>query len=76
MGAIVPQQAIRAGRVDEFMIHVIPVLLGEGKRLFDHLGGRVDLERTQVVAAPEGVTHIRFRAIRSPATPIMGSSAR
>jgi dihydrofolate reductase len=64
MGAIVPQQAIRAGLVDEFMIHVIPVLLGEGKRLFDHLGGRVDLERTQVVAAPEGVTHIRFRVIR------------
>jgi dihydrofolate reductase len=64
MGAIVPQQAIRAGLVDEFMIHLIPVLLGEGKRLFDHLGGRVDLERTQVVEAPEGVTHIRFRVIR------------
>jgi dihydrofolate reductase len=64
MGAIVPQQAIGAGLVDEFMIHLIPVLLGEGKRLFDHLGGRVDLERTQVVEAPEGVTHIRFRVIR------------
>jgi dihydrofolate reductase len=64
MGAIVPQQAIAAGLVDEFMIHLIPVLLGEGKRLFDHLGGRVDLERTQVVEAPEGVTHIRFRVIR------------
>jgi hypothetical protein len=46
------------------MIHLIPVLLGEGKRLFDHLGGRVDLDRTQVVAAPEGVTHIRFRVNR------------
>ena len=33
MGAIVPQQAIRAGLVDEFVIHLIPVLLGEGKRL-------------------------------------------
>jgi dihydrofolate reductase len=64
MGAIVPQQAIRAGLVDEFVIHLIPVLLGEGKRLFDHLGGRVDLERTQVIEAPEGVTHIRFRVIR------------
>jgi len=64
MGAIVPQQAIRAGLVDEFMIHLIPVLLGEGKRLFDHLGGRVDLERTQVVEAPEGVTHLRFRVVR------------
>jgi dihydrofolate reductase len=64
MGAVVPQQAIRAGMVDEFMIHLIPVLLGEGKRLFDHLGGRVDLDRTEVVEAPEGVTHIRFRVIR------------
>ena len=64
MGAIVPQQAIRAGLIDEFVIHLIPVLLGEGKRLFDHLGGRVDLERTHVVEAPEGVTHLRFRVIR------------
>jgi dihydrofolate reductase len=64
MGAIVPQQAIRSGLVDEFVIHLIPVLLGEGKRLFDHLGSRVDLQRTQVVEAPEGVTHLRFRVIR------------
>jgi dihydrofolate reductase len=64
MGAIVPQQAIRAGLVDEFLITVIPVLLGEGKRLFEHLGGRVDLERIQVVEAPEGVTHMRFRVVR------------
>jgi dihydrofolate reductase len=64
MGADVPQQAIRAGLLDELVIHLIPVLLGEGKRLFDHLGGRVDLERTQVVEAPEGVTHLRFRVIR------------
>jgi dihydrofolate reductase len=64
MGAIVPQQAIRAGLVDEFVITLIPVLLGEGKRLFEHLGGRVDLERTRVIEAPEGVTHMRFRVIR------------
>ena len=54
MGAIVPQQALRAGLIDEFFIHLIPVLLGEGKRLFDHLGGRVDLQRTQVVAGARG----------------------
>jgi dihydrofolate reductase len=64
MGAIVPQQAIRAGLIDEFVIHLIPVLLGEGKRLFEHLGARVDLERIRVVAAPEGVTHLRFRVVR------------
>jgi dihydrofolate reductase len=64
MGADVPQQAIRAGLLDELVIHLIPVLLDDGKRLFDPLGGRVDLERTQVVEAPEGVTHLRFRVIR------------
>jgi len=32
------------------------VLLGEGKRLFDHIG----IERTRVVDAPEGVTRLRF----------------
>ena len=64
MGAIVPQQALHARLVDEFVIHLIPVLLGEGKRLCDHLGGRVDLERMQVVEAPEGVTHMRFRVVR------------
>jgi hypothetical protein len=50
--------------LDELVIHLIPVLLDDGKRLFDRLGGRVDLERTQVVEAPEGVTHLRFRVIR------------
>jgi dihydrofolate reductase len=62
MGADVPQQAIRAGLLDEIQIHLVPVLLGDGKRLFDHLGGGpIELERTDVVAAPEGVTHLRFR---------------
>src|SRR5919107_1223207 len=64
-GADVPQQAIRAGLLDEIHIHLVPVLLGEGKRLFDHLGNqRIDLERTRVVEAPEGVTHLRFRVKR------------
>ena len=65
MGADVPQQAIRAGLLDELQIHVIPVLLGDGKRLFEHLGsGSIELERTRVVEAPEGVTHLRFRIRR------------
>ena len=64
-GADVPQQAIRAGLLDEIQNHLVPVLLGEGKRLFDHLGAeRIDLERTRVVEAPEGVTHLRFRVKR------------
>jgi len=64
-GADVPQQAIGAGLLDEIQIHLVPVLLGEGKRLFEHIGaGRIDLERTRVVEAPEGVTHLRFRVVK------------
>ena len=62
MGADVPKQAVRAGLLDEVLIHLVPVLLGGGKRLFEHLGGQaIALERTQVVAAPDGITHLRFR---------------
>jgi dihydrofolate reductase len=65
MGADVPQQTLRAGPLDEVQIHLIPVLLGAGKRLFDHLGTEpIELERTRVVEAPEGVTHLRFRVRR------------
>jgi dihydrofolate reductase len=64
-GADVPQQAIRAGLLDEIQIHLVPVLLGEGKRLFDQLGNqRIDLKRTRVVESPEGVTHLRFHVVK------------
>jgi dihydrofolate reductase len=65
MGADVPQQALRAGLLDEVQIQLIPVLLGAGKRHFEHLGTEpVDLEPTRVVEAPEGVAHLRFRIRR------------
>jgi hypothetical protein len=65
MGAEIPQQALRAGLLDEIQVHLIPVLLGAGKRLFDHLGTEpIELDRTRVVEAPEGVTHLRFRIRR------------
>lgn len=61
MGASVPQQALRAGLLDEIQIHLVPILLGGGVRLFDHLGaGTIALEPIQVVDAP-GVTHLRYR---------------
>jgi len=60
MGASVPQQALRAGLLDEIQIHLVPLLLGAGVRLFDHLGGPIELETVRVVDAP-GVTHLRFR---------------
>ena len=66
-GTVLHRLPRRAPRdvLDEIHIHLVPVLLGEGKRLFDHLGNqRIDLERTRVVEAPEGVTHLRFRVKR------------
>jgi dihydrofolate reductase len=50
--------------IDELDIHVVPVLLGEGARLFDNLSGStVTLEQERVVEAP-GVTHLKYRAVR------------
>jgi dihydrofolate reductase len=63
-GADVAQQYLAAGLIDELEIHVVPVLLGGGARLFDHLGGSVaELEQVRAVGAP-GVTHIKYRAVR------------
>jgi dihydrofolate reductase len=64
-GASAAQQALKAGLVDELNIHVAPILLGAGVRLFEHLGSEsVALERIDVIDAPE-VTHLRYRVARS-----------
>ncbi|HEU4948605.1 MAG TPA: dihydrofolate reductase family protein [Kribbella sp.] len=63
-GASVPQQALKAGLMDELIVHLVPILLGDGVRLFDLLGAApVRLERTQVIESPL-VTHLRFRVVR------------
>jgi dihydrofolate reductase len=60
-GANVVQQYLQAGLLDELQIHVSPVLLGDGVRLFDNLGPEsLELEITRVVESP-GVTHLRYR---------------
>lgn len=60
----VMQQALKAGLLDEIHIDLVPVLLGEGIRLFDHLGLQpVNLEITRVVEG-QGVTHLAYRVIR------------
>lgn len=63
-GASVAQQYLEAGLVDEFQIHVAPLLLGGGVRLFDRLGiGQVALEVIRVVESP-AVTHLRYRVVK------------
>ena len=62
--ASIAQQCIRLGLLDEIHVDLVPVLLGGGVRLLDHLGtGPIDLERTRVVEAP-GVTHLTFRVVK------------
>jgi dihydrofolate reductase len=62
-GADLAQSLLRAGVLDELQIHLIPVLLGEGRRLFDHLGAdHIELELIRVIDAP-GVTHLRYRVM-------------
>jgi len=66
-GANVAQQYLEAGLVDELQIHLVPVLLGDGARLFDNLqGADVALECTRTVEAP-GVTHLTYRVSGAPA---------
>ena len=63
-GADIIRQVIGAGLVDELRIHLVPVLLGGGTRLFDGVGpGSAELHATSVIPRP-GVTHFTFRLAR------------
>jgi dihydrofolate reductase len=62
-GAYTAQRALEAGVLDELQIHQIPVLLGAGRRLFETLPSRVELEIVRVIDTPEA-THIRYRVRR------------
>jgi len=59
-GAYTAQRALEAGVLDELQIHQIPVLFGGGRRLFELLPSRVELEIVRVIDTPEA-THIRYR---------------
>lgn len=63
-GADVARQALAAGLVDEARLHLVPVLLGAGNRLFpDAAGRRVELEPLSVVQGARA-THLRYRLVR------------
>jgi dihydrofolate reductase len=62
-GAYTAQSALEAGVLDEMQIHQIPVLFGAGRRLFELLPRRIELEIVRVIDTPEA-THIRYRIRR------------
>ena len=62
-GAYTPQRALEAGVLDELVIHQIPVVFGRGRRQFEVLPSRVELEIVRVIDTPEA-THIRYRVRR------------
>ena len=64
-GAAVAQLALAAGVLDEIELHVVPVLFGQGRRLFDGLDAeQIELERIRVLEGEGGVTHMRYRVRR------------
>jgi dihydrofolate reductase len=62
-GAYTAQSALEAGVLDELQIHQIPVLFGNGRRLFDLLPSRIELDIVRVIDTPRA-THIRYRVRR------------
>lgn len=58
-GADLAQSLLDARALDEMEIHLVPVLLGKGRRLFDHVD-RTELEIKRVIEGP-GVTHVRYK---------------
>ncbi len=63
MGANVDQQFLAAGLVDEIRIHLVNVLLGGGRRLFDQLPERTELEQTEL-SQTDGATHLAYNVVR------------
>jgi dihydrofolate reductase len=62
-GADVINQYLAAGLVDELELHVVPMLLGGGARLFEGVGPDLKLEQLRVVDAP-GVVHLKYRVVK------------
>ena len=63
-GASSVQQALKAGLLDEFHMNIAHVLLGEGVRLFDHLGSSpIHLEHIRTLETP-GAAHLSFRVVK------------
>lgn len=65
-GANIVQQYLQAGLIDEMQIHIVPVLLAQGTRLFDPIGSApIELQPTRVIESP-CVTHLRYQVVKQP----------
>jgi len=62
-GADVINQYLAAGLVDEIEVHIAPLILGGGARLFDGVGPNLKLEQLRAVEAP-GVAHLKYRVVK------------
>jgi dihydrofolate reductase len=63
-GANIIRQYLEAGLLDELQMHLVPILLGDGVRLFDDIGsGRIELDRVRTIETP-AATHLRFEVRR------------
>lgn len=61
-GAGIARLALAAGALDELELHVVPVLLGHGRRLFEGLAPeQIELQRTRILEGEVGVTHMHYR---------------
>lgn len=64
-GAGTAQLGLAAGVLDEIELHVVPVLFGEGRRLFEGLAPQqIELQRTRILEGEGGVTHMHYRVLR------------
>jgi dihydrofolate reductase len=64
-GAGIARLALTAGVLDELELHVVPVLFGQGRRLFEGLAPeQIELERTRILQGEKGVTHVHYRVRR------------
>jgi dihydrofolate reductase len=75
-GAATARALLRAGQLDELELHVVPVLLGQGRRLFDGIPAELELVRhltTSDGPVAQRVTHLRYR-VRQVAKAALGSA--
>ena len=62
-GADTVQQCVKKGLLDEIQIGVMPILLGGGIRLFEHISTQIELEKMRVIESPTR-TELRFRIVK------------